>query len=132
MSNRRRIHHNIIKLVLLASMICAAIPTASALQGEELAGVCSDDKDKFKQGFCIGYLTGVSETLTGVLQTSGICAPKDLTIEKLITAVATYSSNHADKRKGPGVSLVWSALVDTWPCPGMKTPGRAGGSSKPQ
>ncbi len=132
MSNRCRIRNNIVRSVLVALMFCAAIPTASALQGEELAGVCSDDKDKFKQGFCVGYLSGVSETLTGVLQTSGICAPKDLTIEKLITAVATYSSNHDDKRRGPAVSLVWSALVDAWPCPGMKTPERSGGNSKPQ
>lgn len=132
MSNRRRIRNNFIRPLLVTLMFCAAIPNASALQGEELAGVCSDDNDKFKQGFCIGYLTGVSETLTSVLQTSGICAPKDITIEKLITAVATYSSNHEDKRKGPGVSLVWSALVETWPCPGMKTPERSGGNSKPQ
>lgn len=132
MNKHRRIRNNLIHVILLLSLLCAAIPTASALQGEELAGVCSDDKDKFKQGFCVGYLTGVSETLTGVLQTSGICAPKDLTIEKLITVVATYSSNHADKRKGPGVSLVWSALVDAWPCPGMKTPERSGGDSKPK
>jgi Rap1a immunity proteins len=132
MSNRRRIRDNIIRLLLLVLMFCAAIPTASALQGEELAGVCSDDKDKFKQGFCVGYLTGVSETLTGVLQTSGICVPKDLTFEKLITAVAAYSSSHEDKRRGPAVSLVWSALVDAWPCPGMKTPERSGGASKPK
>lgn len=132
MSNRHRFRNNIVRWVLLASIFCAAIPTASALQGEELAGVCSDDKDKFKQGFCVGYLSGVSETLTGVLQTSGICAPKDITIEKLITAVATYSSEHDEKRRGPAVSLVWSALVDAWPCPGMKTPERSGGNSKPQ
>ena len=132
MSNRCQIRNNIIKVVLLVLIYCLATPTAFALQGEELAGVCSDDKDKFKQGFCVGYLTGVSETLTGVLQTSGICAPKDVTIEKLITAVATYSSNHDDKRQGPAVNLVWSALVDAWPCPGMKTPEPTGGSSKPQ
>ena len=132
MSKGLRIRDNIIRWVLLVSVFCVAIPTASALQGEELAGVCSDDKDKFKQGFCVGYLTGVSETLTGVLQTSGICAPKDITIEKLITTVATYSSNHEDKRRGPAVNLVWSALVDAWPCPGMKTPEQPGGNSKPR
>lgn len=132
MSNRRRIRKNVIKLVLLALMFSTAVPSALALQGEELATVCSDDKDKFKQGLCVGYLTGVSETLTSVLKTSGICAPKDVTFEKLITAVATYSSNHEDKRRGPAVSLVWSALVDAWPCPGMKTPEPSGGSSKAQ
>jgi hypothetical protein len=132
MSKHRRICNNTVKWALLVSIFCSAIPTASALQGEELAGVCSDDKDKFKQGFCVGYLSGVSETLTGVLQTSGICAPKDITIEKLLTTVATYSSNHEDKRRGPAVSLVWSALVDAWPCPGMKTPERSGGNPKPQ
>ena len=119
-------------LALMVLMLCAVIPTASALQGEELAGVCSDDKDRFKQGLCVGYLTGVSETLTGVLQASGICAPKDMTFEKLLTAVATYSRDHEDKRHGPAVTLVWSALVDAWPCPGMKTPERAGDKSKPQ
>lgn len=122
MSNCGGTRNNITGLVLMMLMFCALIQPTYALQGEELAGVCSDDKDKFKQGFCVGYLTGVSETLTGALQTSGICAPKDITIEKLIATVATYSSSHADKRQGPAVSLVWSALVDAWPCPGMKTP----------
>jgi hypothetical protein len=132
MSNSRRIRNDIVKLALLALMFCTAIPTASALQGEELANLCSDDKDKFKQGFCVGYLTGVSETLTGVLKTSGICAPKELTFEKLITAVATYSSNHEEKRRGPAVGMVWSALVETWPCPGMKTPEPTGSGPKPR
>ncbi len=122
MGGRRGTCNSVIGLVFGVLLFCAAIQPAYALQGEELAGVCSDEKDKFNQGFCVGYLTGVSETLTGVLQTSGICAPKDITIEKLITTVATYSSRHDDKRKGPAVSLVWSALVDAWPCPGMKTP----------
>lgn len=132
MNYRHRLRNNFIRPVLVTLMFCALIPTASALQGEELAGVCSDDKDRFKQGFCVGYLSGVSETLTSVLQTSGICAPKDITIEKLITAVATYSNNHEDKRKGPAVSLVWSALVASWPCTGMKTPEHSGANSKPK
>jgi hypothetical protein len=122
MSNRRGTCNNIAGLVFVVLMFCAAMQPAYALQGEELTGVCGDDKDKFKQGFCIGYLTGVSETLTSVLQTSGICAPSEITIEKLITTVASYASSHTDKRRGPGVGLVWSALVDAWPCPGMKTP----------
>jgi Rap1a immunity proteins len=132
MSNRCGSCNRFIGLAFVVLTFCATMQQAYALQGEELAGVCSDDKDKFKQGFCVGYLSGVSETLTSVLQSSGICAPKDLTIEKLITTVANYSSNHADKRRGPGVSLVWSALVDAWPCPGMKTPERPGGNSKPR
>ena len=108
--------------LLAVSVSYSAVQPVYALSGGDLVSVCTDKEDKTREALCVGYLTGVSETLTRVLQTSGICAPDGITLDTLITTVVDYINKHPHKRQDSAVSLVWSALVDHWPCPGMKTP----------
>lgn len=110
-------------LLVFGALNAVSWERAHALSGDDLSRVCSD-KDETREALCVGYVSGVSETLTSVLQTSGICAPDSVGLGKLITVVVDYIDAHPEKRRGPAVPLVWSALVDAWPCPGMKTPSR--------
>ncbi|MDX1489154.1 MAG: Rap1a/Tai family immunity protein [Acidiferrobacterales bacterium] len=121
-------HNRGSKSTLPALLVAGAVgggtwQCAYALSGDDLVGVCTD-KDKTREALCVGYVSGVSETLTSVLQTSGICAPDSVSLGKLITVVVDHINAHPEKRQSSAVPLVWSALVDTWPCPGMKTPTR--------
>ncbi len=111
-------------LLLLGTVGAGAWHYAHALSGDDLATVCTAKDDKTREALCVGYVSGVSETLTSVLQTSGICAPDSVSLGKLMTIVIEYIDAHPEKRQGSAVPLVWSALVDAWPCPGMKTPVR--------
>jgi hypothetical protein len=110
-------------LLVAGAVSGGAWQCAYALSGDDLVGVCTD-KDETREALCVGYVSGVSETLTNVLQTSGICAPDSVSLGKLITVVVDYINAHPEKRQSSAVPLVWSALVDAWPCPGMKTPSR--------
>jgi hypothetical protein len=111
-------------LLLVGAVGGGAWQCAHALSGDDLAAVCTAKEDMTREALCVGYVSGVSETLTSVLQTSGICAPDSVSIGKLITTVVDYIDAHPEKRQNSAVPLVWSALVDAWPCPGMKTPSR--------
>lgn len=93
-----------------------------ALDGKELASLCDKKKNPYERGVCIGYTLGVAETLTQVLQYSGVCGPEGATTGQLRPAVVKYLNDHPQHLQESAVNLVWSALVDAWPCPGMKSP----------
>ncbi len=123
MPSHNRARGALVALIVAGAMGGGAWPGAHALSGDDLTRVCTD-KDATREALCVGYVSGVSETLTSVLQTSGICAPDSVSLGKLITVVVDYIDAHPEKRHSSAVPLVWSALVDAWPCPGMKTPSR--------
>ena len=109
-------------LLLIGTVGGGAWESAHALSGDDLAAVCTAKDNKSREALCVGYVSGVSETLTSVVRTSGICAPDNVALGKLITIVVDYIKASPEKRQSSAVMLVWSALVDAWPCPGMKTP----------
>lgn len=123
MPSRKRARGTLPALLVAVALGGATWQSAHAFSGDDLTRVCTD-KDKTREALCVGYVSGVSETLTSVLQTSGICAPDSVSLGKLITVVVDYVNAHPEERQGSAVPLVWSALVDAWPCPGMKTPSR--------
>lgn len=93
-----------------------------AFDGKQLTALCDEKSNSFERGVCIGYITGVSESLTRVLQFSGICGPAGITTDQVGQVVAKYLHNHPETLNESAVNVVWSALVKAWPCPGMKSP----------
>jgi hypothetical protein len=110
-------------LIGLALLFCF-VPwqRAAALDSAELVTACADEQSQIRRGLCVGYISGVSETLTSVLQVSGICAPDAVTAEQVESVVRRYLDAHPEQMRKPAVAAVWSALVAAWPCPGMKRP----------
>ncbi|MFQ5936009.1 MAG: Rap1a/Tai family immunity protein [Acidiferrobacterales bacterium] len=107
--------------VLVGVLLCCFDgQTAYALDGKELATTCGDEQNPIRRSLCIGYITGVSETLTTVLPVSGICAPAGLSPGQLRTTVTTHLADHPESLSRPAVGVIWTALVEAWPCAGMK------------
>lgn len=104
----------------LAILLLVASMPAHALDGKALQNLCQDKEDRMSEALCLGYVTGVTEAVTRVLQSSGVCAPQGLTPANLKDAVAKYMQAHPQELEKPAANMVWSALVEAWPCPGMK------------
>jgi hypothetical protein len=109
-------------LSLIAIGLCVLWQPAFALDGKDLAEVCADKEMLVKRGVCIGYITGVAESISRVAPASGFCGPDNLTPTELETVVVKYLDQHRQSLDQPAVNLVWQALVAAWPCPGAKKP----------
>ncbi len=106
--------------ILCTVLLAAASAPALALDGRGLMAVCQDEQDQMGQALCLGYLTGVTEAVTSVVPSSGVCAPEGLAPGDLRAALSRYVDAHPEALAKPAVSVVWSAIVAAWPCPGMK------------
>lgn len=106
--------------IALAALLAAASVPAQALDGKSLMTLCQDEQDQMGRALCLGYVLGVTEAVTSLVPSSGVCAPEGLGPGDLRQAVSTYVDAHPQALAKPAVSLVWSAIVAAWPCPGMK------------
>ncbi len=113
--------------IALAALLAAVPAPAHALEGKALIAVCQDERDQVSRALCLGYVLGATEAVTSVVPSSGVCAPEGLAPGDLREAVSNYANAHPEALAKSAVSLVWSAIVAAWPCPGMKRPVQPGG-----
>lgn len=110
--------------------------TAQLFDGNALYGICRSE-DTTRQGFCLGYLIGVTEGLRfGAFQvlkqidesntTEGInsssdlllrfCIPENASNAQLRDVVLAYLGDNPESRHETARFLVWLAYVKAFPC----------------
>jgi hypothetical protein len=88
--------------------------SAQAMDGNSLWQKCLPVDS---QGFCLGYVRGVAETLMPLVR---ICIPGNVTIGQLRDVALKYLQEHPEQRHKHATSLLLSAFNGAWPCAPQK------------
>jgi hypothetical protein len=97
-----------------------------ALAGFDRPGDNVSPADALKTGVCIGFLDGVAgahrfDTLrsaeAGRLLPRAFCIPDHVTAPQQARALLAFLNAHPERLKENGVSLVYAAFAEAWPCP---------------
>jgi hypothetical protein len=102
-------------LVLIAAL--ALCPRAAlALDGQDLLKKCKDT-NVASQAFCLGYITGISDTLESKsgLNSSLICRASGVGPDQLRRVVLKFLRSHSEGHANAD-SEVGQALIETFPC----------------
>jgi hypothetical protein len=65
--------------------------------------------DDFSEGYCLGLVTGVSET------SDDVCSMGVSSVQ-MVTAVVKFLEDHPDRLNLKTTTLVRQALMRAWPC----------------
>ena len=109
-------------LLLIAMMIASGTSANSGawLTGDELLSACSDKKNDYKQGLCVGYVLGAADGTT-IWQlwkdlSSNICVPGDVEVGEVVDAVIAHLEDNPRDLHFDASSVVLNALIATYPC----------------
>lgn len=109
------------KYLIAAALLVTATP-ASAREtavddGNDLLDVCTKG-DYFSDGYCLGYIRGLSNGVDMVLYTSKqrICYGPNITIGQIRDVVVSYIRRNPAKRNENAMVLVSWASAEAWPC----------------
>jgi hypothetical protein len=85
--------------------------------GNMLFDVCQNGKpvpalEAFKMGMCVGFVTGVSDTLYGTT----VCGPENVSVQQMVDVVKLYLTNHPERRHLAARDLAANALTEAFPC----------------
>jgi hypothetical protein len=86
----------------------AAIDTAGAL-----FETCNNQNDKSKQTYCLGYVAGVTDVLTGM---HIICVGASIGLDEIKDVVVKYFREHPGERDMDADDLTSTALTLAFPC----------------
>ncbi|MEA9426253.1 Rap1a/Tai family immunity protein [Aeromonas caviae] len=100
------------RLFIIAFLLYSACVSAGFNDGNALFNACSNGDGYFKEGQCLGYVTGVFDSY----EDTYICAPNHVTAGQAKDIVVKYLAEHPGKRHEPAAFLVGLALMDVFPC----------------
>jgi hypothetical protein len=89
--------------------------------GNQLLAVC-DGVSPVEKGICVGFISGVADTLAGVSENGGkllgwrACQPPAATSGQTRDVVIRFLRAHPEKRHLTAASLTVWALAEAWPC----------------
>lgn len=108
---------------------------AQNLSGNDLLSMCSSEDDLAKQGYCIGYISGLVEGMKWGIAVPmmadnrstqeadqignvilGFCLPEGATIGQYVDVVRLYLENNPADRHGSARVLGHLALQEAFPC----------------
>jgi hypothetical protein len=109
----------LIGVVAIVAAIAALVPGAKALDnGNELLDRCTDE-GYGASGFCMGYLSGVSQMLIWWQTSTETCfnaQPHGVTNRQAADVVVKFLRQYPEKRDNLAILLVAAAFADAWPC----------------
>ena len=86
--------------------------------GKDLVEQCSNVRDQFSTGGCVGYVVAAAEIAdSGRLKGYRTCIPKNVTKGHLQDVVNKYLAKHTEQLEYIGYQIVVVALVEAYPCP---------------
>lgn len=89
----------------------------SFVGGNELYKWCTTPQ---AEGLCFSYIKGVSDLIDTFQETNksakAICVPNGVTISQMKDIVMKRLVQHPEIRHLSASSIVWTALVEVWPC----------------
>lgn len=97
----------------VAIVLTAVVPAEGAYfqTGKDLDGYCRSGSS-----FCLGYIAGVVDTLFLTANKQQICIPREVRLGRVTDVVRQYLDDYPELHEQPAETLVWAALVGTWPC----------------
>ena len=96
----------------------ASVPEPIFQSGNKLYQICQS-KDAFPDGFCLGYVIGIADALTGPskgYRGRTFCIPVGSIQNQIEDAVKTWLGSNPDKRHINAPDLVAWALSEAFPC----------------
>ena len=109
------------KLALILALLGApagAQDISVFFSGNELLEMCRSDNAAARAD-CMGYITGASDVLSGVISLGDMkafCEPASVTRGQIHDVVVRYAIENPENRHFSGGALVYSALLDAFPC----------------
>ena len=107
------------KLILLLSFFVVLLPIPSIAggfqSGNQLLALCKDTFGSFNSGACLGYVSGVADTMD-----SSMCLTSGVTVQQLESVVKKYMNEHPEKLHYLASSIIREALIKAFPCPGKR------------
>jgi Ssp1 endopeptidase immunity protein Rap1a len=102
-------------LVVAAGLLWPACTFSQAQAGfqtgNDLYEKCISPPKTIESAYCIGYVSGVADTLT-----NGTCIPQTATVGQASDIVVKYLREHPEYRHVPASILAAWALLDAFPC----------------
>jgi len=106
--------------VLIAAMMISSISWAQFYDGNRLYTVCRASEQSYEVGGCVGFIVGVSDTLSASKNqrkpNRRICLPRRTTQEQLRKVVVDYLALVPQLRSYDAAVLVELALRTAYPC----------------
>lgn len=103
-------------LLAMMSFTTAGAEPTQRLNGNELMKLLEaynqKPNDNFDAGFFAGYISGVSETLNGVIW----CTTGNLPYEQLLSIVGKYLDQHPEQWHMSAQYIISIALAESYPC----------------
>lgn len=102
--------------VVLAALSLAA-PTYSEnrhgvrLKGNDLSHYCDQNADAVATGICIGYISGIADSLVDVL-----CIPPDVEAGQLVKQTVKFMNENPAQLHHDAAPIVGAALQEGFPC----------------
>jgi hypothetical protein len=105
----------------IALIAAGLVPSqALAVSTQELLNACQSTKESGDNLFCLGYVTGVAETMNQLLgpdAKGGYCPKGSISYGAFQQAFVNWAQRHPEKWSATAFSGVSQALRKTWPCP---------------
>lgn len=99
-------------LVSLCLALAHSVSYAEFKDGNKLLGELKDTSSFYNQGVAMGYITGVADSLVGVM----FCPPPNVTAGQLNDMVKNYLENVPAERHMSADLVVTKVMKTMWPC----------------
>jgi hypothetical protein len=107
------------KIYLSLSFLVVFLPAPSMAggftSGNQLLALCKDTFGSFNNGACLGYVSGVADSID-----SNICLTPGVTVSQLDSITKKYMNEHPEKLHYSASSIIREVLIKTFPCPGKR------------
>lgn len=100
-------------LVVAVGLFWTTTVFAAVDTGGALFDTCNNQNDKSKQSYCLGYIAGVTDVLTGM---HIICAGQRIGLDEIKDVVVKYLREHPGERDMDADDLTSTALTSAFPC----------------
>ena len=105
-------------VALLIALTASGQTVAEGYQrGNTLLTDCKSKVGTYNNGFCTGYIAGATDAVLH-FAADRICKPdKGLNLGQIEDIVVKYLDDNPEKRQHTAGTLVYIALLETFPCP---------------
>ncbi len=104
---------------LAAVLALAGMPAgAFMIDGNKLYDACTG-KETYDRTFCLGYVSGVHDTLDGFTADTGgkYCVPRTVSSGQLADLITKFLRDNPGRRRLAAARIVGEAITRTFPCP---------------
>lgn len=111
-------------MMLAAAAAGGSYASQSFMSGDKLRDLCNRDKLT-----CATYVAGVADAINSLQEIGALprlmCQPAPLTLGDVAVPVINFLETHPDIRGDAAGGLVWSSLIESYPCPKPSEPATA-------